>query len=81
MCSGCENRVKTALSTLDFVEKVEADHKTGVVKVEFVENADVNGIYEAIEDLGFECVKEDQYEENNTKPSVRKCAAVAPRLR
>ena len=59
MCTGCENRVKTALSAFDFVEKVEADHKTGIVKVETVENAEVNEIYEAIEDLGFECVKED----------------------
>lgn len=59
MCTGCENRIKTALSTLDFVEKVEADHKAGRVKVEIVENADVNEICEAIEDLGFECVKED----------------------
>ena len=59
MCTGCENRVNTALSTLDIVRKVEADHKTGIVKVEVVENADVNEIYEAIEDLGFECVKED----------------------
>jgi len=59
MCTGCETRVKTALSTLDFVETVEADHKIGIVKVRTVENADTNEIYEAIEDLGFECVKED----------------------
>lgn len=59
MCTGCENRVKTALSTLVNVEKVEADHKTGIVKVETVENIDVNEICEIIEDLGFECVKED----------------------
>ena len=59
MCTGCENRVKTALSTLDFVKKVQADHKLGIVKVEIVENSDITEIYEAIEDLGFECVKED----------------------
>jgi len=59
MCTGCENRVKAVLSTLDFVENVEADYKIGVVKVEIVENADINEICEVIEDLGFECVKED----------------------
>lgn len=59
MCTGCENRVKTALSTLDFVEKVEADHKTDTVKVVVVENANINEICETIEDLGFECEKED----------------------
>ena len=57
MCTGCENRVKTSLSTLDFVENVEADYKTGVVKVKIVDND--NAIIEAIEDLGFEVIKED----------------------
>lgn len=59
MCTGCENRVKTALSLLDFVEKVQANHKLGIVKVEIAENSDINEVYEAIEELGFECVKED----------------------
>lgn len=59
MCTGCENRVKTALSTLEFVEKVQADHKLGKVKVTIVENTDITKVYETIEDLGFECVKED----------------------
>ena len=59
MCTGCENRVKAALSLFDFVEKVQADHKLGIVKVEIKEDADITELYEAIEDLGFECVKED----------------------
>ena len=59
MCTGCENRVKTALSTLEFVENVEANHKTGIVKVNIVDNADINIVIEAIEYLGFELVKED----------------------
>ena len=59
MCTGCENRVKTALSTLDFVEKVQVDHKIGIVKVETEENSDITEVYEAIEELGFECEKED----------------------
>lgn len=58
MCTGCENRVKISLSALDFVENVEADHKTGVVKVKFVDN-NTNTIIETIEDLGFEVIKED----------------------
>lgn len=59
MCTGCENRVKTSLSTLNFVENVEADHNTGIVKVNIVDNADINRVVEAIEDLGFEVIKED----------------------
>ena len=59
MCTGCENRVKTALSLLDFVEKVQANHKLGIVKIETKENSDIAEVYETIEDLGFECVKED----------------------
>ena len=33
VCEGCENRVKNALSTIDGIEKVEANHKTGDVIV------------------------------------------------
>ena len=33
VCEGCENRVKNALSTIDGVDNVEANHKTGIVTV------------------------------------------------
>ena len=33
MCEGCENRVKNALSTIEGITNVEANHKTGKVVV------------------------------------------------
>ena len=33
VCGGCENRVKNALSQIEGVKNVEADFKTGIVKV------------------------------------------------
>lgn len=57
VCEGCENRVKNAVSTIDGVESVVADHNTGIVTVTSKEDLDVNQIKEKIEDIGFE-VKE-----------------------
>lgn len=57
VCGGCENRVKNAVSTIDGVENVVADHNTGIVTVTSKEDLDVNQIKEKIEDIGFE-VKE-----------------------
>ncbi len=57
VCGGCENRVKNAVSTIDGVESVVADHNTGIVTVTSKEDLDVNQIKEKIEDIGFE-VKE-----------------------
>ena len=34
MCSGCENRVKNSLKTIEGINEVEADHTTGLVKIE-----------------------------------------------
>ncbi|MGH2555544.1 MAG: heavy-metal-associated domain-containing protein [Actinomycetota bacterium] len=36
-CTGCENRVQTALKRLEGVIKANADHRTGRVKVRFDE--------------------------------------------
>ena len=57
VCGGCENRVKNAVSAIDGVENVVADHNTGIVTVTSKEDLDVNQIKEKIEDIGFE-VKE-----------------------
>lgn len=54
MCEGCENRIKNALSTLEGVEKVEANHKTGEVKVICNKQIDMSVIAEKIDDIGFE---------------------------
>lgn len=54
MCSGCENRVKNALSDLDGIEGVEASFAEGIVKVILNEQINIDVIKERIEDLGFE---------------------------
>ena len=59
MCGGCENRVKNAIKNIEGVENVTADHKTG--KVIVISNNEVSEeiIKEALEDIGYEVVKED----------------------
>ena len=58
MCEGCENRVQNIVKKIDGVNDVKADYKTGKVTV-FVKNIiDKNSISEAIEDIGYEVVKE-----------------------
>ena len=58
VCEGCESRVKNALSTIDGVESVNADHNTGIVTVMVNEDLDVSVFEEKIEDIGFEVEKE-----------------------
>ena len=41
MCGGCENRVKNALSEIDGVESVEADHNTGIVVINSKKDLDI----------------------------------------
>lgn len=59
MCGGCENRVKNAIKNIEGVENVTADHNTG--KVIVISNNEVSEeiIKEALEDIGYEVVKED----------------------
>lgn len=59
VCEGCENRVKNALSTIDGVDNVEANHKTGIVIVKLNKEIEKSIFEEKIDDLGFEIVKED----------------------
>ena len=54
MCEGCENRVKSAVSLIEGVEKVEADHNTGIVIVTSKEDIDISKIKEKIIDIGYE---------------------------
>ncbi len=58
VCTGCENRVKNALSTIDGVKEVIADYKTGDVEVVAQDNVELNVLEEKIDDIGFEVVKE-----------------------
>lgn len=58
VCGGCENRVKTALSTIEGVVSVEANHNTGIVTIKAEKDLDMVQIKERIVDLGFEIVEE-----------------------
>ena len=57
VCGGCENRVKNALGEIEGVEKVEADYKTGIVKILANENIEKKVMEDVIEDIGFEIKK------------------------
>ena len=58
VCGGCENRVKSALSSIDGVESVDANHNTGIVTVNSKEGLDIEKIKERIIDIGYEIVEE-----------------------
>ena len=64
MCAGCENRVKSAVSLIEGVEKVDADHNTGIVTVTSKEDLDITKIKEKIIDIGYE-IEEKKYEKSN----------------
>lgn len=55
-CSGCENRIKNALSEIEGVESVAASHETKEVNVILSDEVDKKIIKETITDLGFEVV-------------------------
>lgn len=59
VCGGCENRIKNGLEEIKGVEKVEADYKTGIVKILANENIERKAMEDTIEDIGFEVVKEN----------------------
>ncbi len=57
MCTGCENRIKNAVSLLEGVEEVLASHVEGTVNISANDDADISAVKEAIEDLGFEIIE------------------------
>ncbi len=59
VCGGCENRVQNALKTIEGVEKVVADHNTGIVTITSKAEVPENVMKEKIEDIGFEVVEEN----------------------
>ena len=59
VCGGCENRVKNAIKNIEGVENVTADHNTGKVIVISDNEVSEEIIKEALEDIGYEVVKED----------------------
>lgn len=59
VCTGCENRVKNALNEIEGIKKVDANFKTGEVKVEHDHEVSKEKIEDTILDIGFEVEKED----------------------
>lgn len=57
VCSGCQNRVKNALSKIEGINYVEANYETGIVLVDSKEDVKKE-IINKIDDLGFEVVDE-----------------------
>jgi len=53
MCEGCENRIKNALSNIEGIKNIVANHKEGTVTITAV-NIDIDKVKEKIEDIGFE---------------------------
>ena len=58
VCGGCENRVKNAISSIEGVEEVTADHTSGVVTVKANDNVSEETIKTKIDDIGFEVVED-----------------------
>ena len=58
VCGGCEKRVINAVSSIEGVENVIANHKTGKVDIVYKESVDVQSIKDKIEDIGFEVVED-----------------------
>ena len=52
-CTGCENRIQNAVSLIEGVTKVQADHTNGEVKVT-MEKEVLDQVKEKIQDLDFQ---------------------------
>lgn len=56
-CTGCEQRIRTALHGLTGVEEASADHEAGTVTLRFdPAAADEDAVRGAIEELGYRVV-------------------------
>ena len=59
VCNGCEKRVENALMNIEGVTKVNADYKKSRVTITTKEEIEKKNFEKAIEDLGYEIIKED----------------------
>ena len=57
-CTGCENRIKNAVSQIEGVTAVEANYQTGEVIVTAQDTVLQKQIEDTITDMDFEVVKE-----------------------
>lgn len=55
-CSGCENRVKNSLKTINGIKEVEANHETGIVKITSKKEIDMEEVKQKIENLDFKVI-------------------------
>ena len=55
-CTGCEQNVQSALTNLEGVSRVEADHEGGTVEVVADENVTDEDVHAAIEQAGYDVV-------------------------
>ena len=53
-CTGCENRIKNAVKTIEGVQEVEANHENGIVKIVAEDNVNKEEIKEKIDSIGFD---------------------------
>lgn len=58
-CSGCENRIKNALSAIEGIETVDANHETGIVTIKTNDEISQETLEETIDNLGFDIIKEN----------------------
>jgi len=59
-CGGCEESIKKAVTRIEGVDSVSADHASGRVEVQFAGQADAEKVRLAIEDAGYEVVGAEQ---------------------
>ena len=55
-CGGCEESIRKAVTRIEGVDSVSADHVSGRVEVRFAGQADEEKVRLAIEDAGYEVV-------------------------
>jgi copper chaperone CopZ len=53
-CTGCEQKVTNALTTIDGVRRAEADHDTGEVEVVVDDETETDVLTDVIYDTGYD---------------------------
>ncbi len=58
VCEGCENRIKNALSRIEGVQEVSANHQTKEVTITF--DRPIEDLEQIITSIGFDIIKDEQ---------------------
>lgn len=56
-CASCASGIQTFLRTQEGVESAEVDFETETATIEFTEDADLEGIKEQVEQMGYKLKK------------------------